>query len=309
MIPYVHRFCSIAKFDDKVVLYSACLKIPIHRYVLMHFIDDGKWPLSLASSRPPWKRIHTHVITIGFNSISGIRYYATKCASYSPPQSQSMPQLTHVTSSGAAHMVPISSKPITSRTAVAVCSIYFSDLTALSLIRSNQLKKGDVLGVARIAGIMAAKKTTDLIPLCHPIGITHVSVELDIIDAHSEDDGQGKQRHSVPWQGTGQGDAYVFHTRVSPTSRASRKASEEETERMLGRIDITATVSCDGKTGVEMEALLAASTSALTVYDMCKAVDRGMRIEGLRVVRKEGGKSGLWVEGVKEDDHKRHAEE
>lgn len=114
------------------------------------------------------------------------------------------------------------------------------------------MKKGDVLGVARVAGIMAAKRTADLIPLCHPISLSHVSVDLDIVDA----------------EGSG--------------------------GRSSSRIEIKATVTCDGKTGVEMEALTAASTAALTVYDMCKAVDKGMAVEGLRVVLKDGGKSGRW---------------
>lgn len=171
------------------------------------------------------------------------------------------PKLTHVSSSGSAHMVSISDKKPTSRTAKAVCSVRFSSATPATLIRENALKKGDVLGVARIAGIMAAKRTSDLIPLCHPIAITKVAVELVVVDP----------THQTPGSS-------------SPASS--------------GRVDIEATVSCDGKTGVEMEALTAASTSALTVYDMCKAVDKGMVIEGLKVVLKEGGKSGRWVEGV-----------
>lgn len=151
-------------------------------------------------------------------------------------------------------MVSIAHKQATQRTARAVCSVHFSNPTALRLVREHGHKKGDVLGVARIAGIMAAKKTPDLIPLCHPIMLSHVSVDLEV-----QEDNTG------------------------------------------GTVDIAATVSCDGKTGVEMEALTAASAAALTVYDMCKAVDKGMRIEGLRVVLKEGGKSGRWVEGMKTD--------
>lgn len=140
-------------------------------------------------------------------------------------------------------MVSIAGKDVTSRVATAKCRVTFSSDTAPSLIRDNQMKKGDVLGVARIAGIMAAKRTPDLIPLCHPIPISKVSVDLDLDD----------------------------------------KA-----------VEITATVACDGKTGVEMEALTAASTAALTVYDMCKAVDKGMVVDGLRVTLKDGGKSGRW---------------
>jgi cyclic pyranopterin phosphate synthase len=142
-------------------------------------------------------------------------------------------------------MVSISDKTVTCRIATAACTVRFSNKTAVSLIRDNQMKKGDVLGVARVAGIMAAKRTPDLIPLCHPIAISHVTVDIE------------------PGQG---GDT----------------------------VEIRATVTCDGKTGVEMEAMTAASTAALTVYDMCKAVDKGMVIGGLRVVLKDGGKSGRW---------------
>jgi cyclic pyranopterin phosphate synthase len=113
---------------------------------------------------------------------------------------------------------------------------------------------------------MAAKRTPELIPLCHPIAITHVEVALDLIppaEGERDEEDEGKASGNVN-----------------------------------GAIEIRATVACDGKTGVEMEALTAASVAALTVYDMCKAVDKGMRVEGLRVVRKEGGKSGAWVEGV-----------
>ncbi|KAK4639282.1 hypothetical protein QC761_706880 [Podospora bellae-mahoneyi] len=166
------------------------------------------------------------------------------------------PKLTHVTSSGEAHMVSISDKTTTKRVATAKCTVYFSDPAVLKLIKENQMKKGDVLGVARIAGIMAAKRTPDLVPLCHPIALTHAEVELAPVEANIEDETNGQNKG--------------------------------------GAIEITATVSCDGKTGVEMEALTAASTAALTVYDMCKAVDKAMVIEGLRVVLKEGGKSGRW---------------
>ncbi|KKY32882.1 putative molybdenum cofactor biosynthesis protein 1 b [Diaporthe ampelina] len=168
------------------------------------------------------------------------------------------PTLTHLSPAGAAHMVSIAHKEPTTRTARAVCAVHFSRPVALRLIRENGHKKGDVLGVARVAGIMAAKRTPDLIPLCHPVMISHVSVDLEPRDAP---------------KGGGDGGG--------------------------GVLDVSATVTCDGKTGVEMEALTAASAAALTVYDMCKAVDKGMRVEGLRVVLKEGGKSGRWVEGMR----------
>lgn len=159
-------------------------------------------------------------------------------------------------------MVDVAHKQVTSRAASAACTIYFSNDTAPRLIRENNIKKGDVLGTARIAGIMAAKRTADLIPLCHPLMLSHISVDLAPVfgfDAPQDVD-------------AGVGDD------------ATRK----------NRIDITARVCCDGKTGVEMEALTAASVTALTVYDMCKAVDKGMHIEALRLIAKVGGKSGNW---------------
>jgi cyclic pyranopterin monophosphate synthase len=149
---------------------------------------------------------------------------------------------THFDHSGNAIMVDVSAKPVTDRTATARARIVMAAET-LAMIEAGTAKKGDVLGVARIAGIMAAKRTSDLIPLCHPLPISAVMVEL------------------------------------TP-------------DRAASAVDIAATVRTTGQTGVEMEALTAASVAALTVYDMCKSTDRGMRIEGLRVVHKAGGKSG-----------------
>lgn len=152
---------------------------------------------------------------------------------------------------------------------------------------------------------MASKKTPELVPLCHPVMVTFVGVEIDVVDGSklrtkSAIDTE-KESISLPWAGTGQGDRYTKEWNSEKSIPASGIAQKVASEReQNGRIDITATVSCDGKTGVEMEALTAASVAALTVYDMCKAVDKGMRIEGLRVVRKEGGKSGVWVEGERE---------
>ncbi|KAK3495104.1 molybdenum cofactor biosynthesis protein 1 B [Neurospora hispaniola] len=188
-------------------------------------------------------------------------------------QPQLKPRLTHLTPTGEAHMVSITTKTPSSRTAVARCTVHFSNPTAYPLVVTNSLKKGDVLGVARIAGIMAAKRTPDIIPLCHPIQLTHAEVEL------------------VPVAPVAPVDDSVAG------SEDSERGSESAKGQGYGYIDIRATVSCYGKTGVEMEAMTAASAAALTVYDMCKAVDKGMRVEGLRVVMKEGGKSGKWVEG------------
>ena len=153
-----------------------------------------------------------------------------------------MTTLTHFDAEGRAVMVDVSAKPVTLRQATARCRVVMQPET-LAVIRAGTAKKGDVLGTARLAGIMAAKRTSDLIPLCHPLPIDAVQVAL-------EADGTG--------------------------------------------VDITATVRTTGRTGVEMEALTAASVAALTVYDMCKAIDRGMRVDNLRVVFKEGGASGTY---------------
>ena len=153
-----------------------------------------------------------------------------------------MSQLTHLDQAGNAHMVDVSEKLVTSRSATARARVEMLAET-LALILDGKAKKGDVLATARIAGIMAAKKTSELIPLCHPLMISKVSVE--------------------------------FAPDVASSS-----------------IEVAATVKVEGKTGVEMEALTACSIACLTLYDMCKAVDRGMKITDLRLVEKSGGKSG-----------------
>ncbi len=153
-----------------------------------------------------------------------------------------MTGLTHLDADGAAIMVDIAGKAETERRATAACLVAMRPET-LTLIASGEVPKGDVLAAARIAGIMAAKRTSDLIPLCHPLALSSVSVALDAV-----------------------ADGIVVRAEVATT----------------------------GRTGVEMEALTAASVAALTIYDMCKAVDRAMRIENLRVVEKSGGRSGAF---------------
>ncbi|WP_054007916.1 cyclic pyranopterin monophosphate synthase MoaC [Cypionkella psychrotolerans] len=152
--------------------------------------------------------------------------------------------LTHFDDQGRAHMVDVSDKPVTARIAVARGAVKMSAET-LALITEGRAKKGDVLGVARLAGIMAAKKTADLIPLCHPLPITKVSLDL--------------------------------------TPDAS-----------LPGIVVEATVKTGGQTGVEMEALTAVSIACLTIYDMVKAVEKSMSIEGVHLILKDGGKSGRY---------------
>ena len=151
---------------------------------------------------------------------------------------------THFDARGQAAMVDVGAKPVSDRTATARARVAMLPATA-ALIRSGGAKKGDVLGVARIAGIMAAKRTSELIPLCHPLPISSVSLDLTVAE-----------------------DA----------------------------VEIAACVRTTGQTGVEMEALTAASVAALTIYDMCKSVDRGMRIEAVRLTHKAGGKSGEFVQ-------------
>jgi len=153
-------------------------------------------------------------------------------------------QLTHFNTAGEAHMVDVGGKGRTHRRATAEGRIRMQTDT-LALIRQGGHKKGDVLGIARIAGIMASKRTADLVPLCHPLPITRVTVDLTAI----------------------------------PEQNA---------------VHCAATVETRGQTGVEMEALTAVQIALLTIYDMCKAVDRGMTMDGIRLMEKSGGKSGLW---------------
>ena len=154
-------------------------------------------------------------------------------------------KLTHFDERGAARMVDVGAKAQTHRVAVAGGSIRMLPAT-FELVRSGSAKKGDVLGVARVAAIQAAKRTSELIPLCHPVPLTSVAVEFVLDEAHA-------------------------------------------------RVDCRATVECTARTGVEMEALTAVQVALLTIYDMCKAVDRGMIMEGIRLLEKRGGKSGDYI--------------
>jgi cyclic pyranopterin phosphate synthase len=157
-------------------------------------------------------------------------------------------KLSHVDERGAARMVDVAAKEVTHRRAVATAFVRMLPET-LAMIVEGRTPKGDVVAVARVAGITAAKKTSDLIPLCHPLPLTHASVDF-------EPEGDGMR--------------------------------------------ITAVAETDGKTGVEMEALTAAGIAALTLYDMCKAVDRGMVVTDVKLLSKEGGRSGTWTRGKDE---------
>ena len=163
-----------------------------------------------------------------------------------------MPKLTHFDETGSAHMVDVSSKKVTEREATAVGLIKINSV-AMNLVKEGTSKKGDVLGVARLAGIMGAKNTSGLIPLCHPITISKVTIGFEV-DSDS------------------------------------------------GQIVIKATVKSIGITGVEMEALTAVSVSALTIYDMLKSADKSMRISGIKLIYKTGGKSGTYQRYSKKND-------
>jgi len=154
-------------------------------------------------------------------------------------------KLTHFDERGAAHMVDVAAKPETHRVAVATGSIHMRPET-LALVTSGTAKKGDVLGVARIAAIQGAKRTAELVPLCHPVPLTSVAIEFSVDEPGA-------------------------------------------------RIECRATVECTARTGVEMEALTAVQVALLTIYDMCKAVDRGMTMDGIRLLEKRGGKSGTYI--------------
>ncbi len=160
-------------------------------------------------------------------------------------------ELTHLDESGAARMVDVGSKQETRRIAVAAGRVLMRPET-MALIATGQAPKGDTLAVARVAGIMAAKQTSALIPLCHNLLLTHVKVDFQLQEAESEPE--------------------------APTV-----------------VDIRAEVHTTGKTGAEMEALTAVSVAALTIYDMCKAADKGMQITDIRLLRKSGGKGGDWA--------------
>ena len=167
-----------------------------------------------------------------------------------------MAELTHINEQGRAKMVDVSEKADTKRIGVASGRICMQPET-FALITDGKIKKGDVLAVAQVAGVMAAKKTWEIIPMCHPLNITKAKVECTPVLEGEREDGR------------------------------------------VG-IHVTTTTGVTGKTGIEMEALTAASVACLTVYDMCKAVDRGMEISEIRLLKKDGGKTGLWLRGESE---------
>ncbi|KAJ5784806.1 uncharacterized protein N7503_010018 [Penicillium pulvis] len=233
----------------------------------MILIDSKKYPWPFSSSRAT-SRVPLHLLSS--SGLSQARLYHTgrpstqteeaKPQKETKPTPRSLPnisdsELPHLTPSQTVHMTQITEKPETKRLATAACTVSFSNQKPWQILRKGEgTHKGDVYSVARIAGIMAAKRTPDIVPLCHPgIGITGVEVSVELVAPEAHD----TQDH--------------------------------------GAMQIVATVSCFGRTGVEMEAMTATMGAALTVYDMLKAVDKGMIIGAVRLIEKQGGKSGHWI--------------
>ncbi|OJD30149.1 molybdopterin cofactor biosynthetic protein [Diplodia corticola] len=277
----------------------------------------------------PWKSIPTHLLGASSPSM-GMRYYSSYFRWVSPKkyeeenddpsnnnsnaQKQQQPdasaRLTHVNQKGTAHMVSVANKVVTRRTAFAVSSVRFSKAGPLDLIRHNAAQKGDVLGTARIAGIMAAKHTATIIPLCHNINIAHAEVEAGLIDPPPPSSSSPSSSSSADAARAGAGantnaaaDRPHHHPLLVSSSHLSSGDPrlppadvDAAAQYPFGGVLLTARLETQGQTGVEMEALHAASAAALTVFDMCKAVDRGMAVVNSRVVLKAGGKSGDWVD-------------
>ncbi|KAL2853375.1 hypothetical protein BJY01DRAFT_74595 [Aspergillus pseudoustus] len=222
----------------------------------------------------PWTDIPTYILNPGAAS-NQVRFYSRERSSTLEPEQPSKsteptslptasdPDLPHLNRSQNVHMTLIAEKAITKRLATSTCMVYFSNSRPWEILREGRgTRKGDVFSIARIAGITAAKKTPDIVPLCHPgLGLTGVEVDVKLVDPSKEEGNEG------------QGVSTIKH----------------------GGMRVTASVSCLGRTGVEMEAMTATMGAALTVYDMLKAVDKGMIIGDVKLLEKIGGKSGHWV--------------
>ncbi|KAL3467536.1 hypothetical protein BJX64DRAFT_273915 [Aspergillus heterothallicus] len=240
--------------------------------------------LSVASKGRPWTTVPTYMLNTSASS-SQVRFYhrersniaeAEKPSKSSNAESTSLPtasdpDLPHLNRSQNVHMTLIDEKPVTKRLATSTCMVYFSNRRPWEILREGRgTRKGDVFSIARIAGITAAKKTPDIVPLCHPgLGLTGVEVDVKLVDPTKEEKVEEKDPSAIKH----------------------------------GAMQVTVSVSCLGRTGVEMEAMTATMGAALTVYDMLKAVDKGMIIGGVKLLEKIGGKSGHWVreEQVKDE--------
>ncbi|KAJ0425829.1 hypothetical protein BJY00DRAFT_298412 [Aspergillus carlsbadensis] len=235
----------------------------------------------LATKGRSWTNIPTYMLNTGAPSTQ-VRFYRRERSNTSEPSkptstnaeptslpTTSDPDLPHLNRSQNVHMTLIDEKPVTKRLATSTCMVYFSNRRPWEILREGRgTRKGDVFSIARIAGITAAKKTPDIVPLCHPgLGLTGVEVDVKLVDPPPTEEGgeESKDKSS----------ASVKH----------------------GGMRVTVSVSCLGRTGVEMEAMTATMGAALTVYDMLKAVDKGMVIGDVKLLEKIGGKSGHWVRG------------
>lgn len=239
--------------------------------VLRHYQN----PLENSPRKNPWSKMPTYMLALGTPGAAQARlYHGGRSAGPSNPTNHQKDQedfeaalptasdtdLPHLTPSQNVHMTQINEKPIIHRQATARGLVYFSNNRPWELLREGQgTHKGDVFSVARIAGIMGAKRTPDVVPLCHPgIGITGVEVDVKLLEP------------------------------------VDRNMTKDGGTMRYGAMRVTATVRCQGRTGVEMEAMTATMGAALTVYDMLKAVDKGMTIGGVQLWEKKGGKSGHW---------------
>ncbi|KAK5945116.1 hypothetical protein PMZ80_002320 [Knufia obscura] len=244
------------------------LKAPPHPAIPLHILPPNTL-LNQQTRVYSTSRVHrTH------SPFRSIRHYSQPTKQHNtnpnPTSTTTTPNtLTHLTPTGAAHMVDISHKTPTTRLATAVSTLLFSHPQTYTTLTSQSNAKGDAIAVSRIAAIQAAKKTSDLIPLAHPsLNITAITVDI------------------TPFSGAEQSIS-------SSTTRNGEEVSMLDSK--YGGVTVRASVKCQGKTGVEMEAITAATMGCVTLYDMLKAVDKGMVISGARVVEKRGGKSGDWV--------------
>ena len=232
-----------------------------------------------------------------FSSPLSIRSYTTNTSSSSQDNIQPKypaNQLTHTDSkTHQLSMVNVSNKPFTSRYAKARCQVIFKSESAFKMVIENTLKKGDVLSVSKIAGIMAGKQTGQLIPLCHPLMLDHIDVECEIIDE--------RQGHHHDYHDYHDNNKDKNEDKNEEKNKKEDDISNESNGKMKNksmRIQITTTTRCYGPTGVEMEALVAAGMAGMCVIDMVKGMDRNVTIEGLRVIEKGGGRSGDWKSSI-----------
>ena len=263
------------------------------RNIPLHFYDSTKSPLN-----------RNYTVSADSHSISSGSSRSLRCFSTSSRRSQRNPvsaefpdeRLPHLTQQSAVHQISVSNKPVTFRRALAIGHVVFSNPKPLTLIREHSLKKGDVLAVARVAGIMAVKKTGDIIPLAHGgVGVEGCEVEVEVVGSQESNmNGQGVHDTGIDSKPGSVSAKAITDSKIKRAKRLSTGIGSH------GGIRIAVSVSTTAKTGIEMEALTGVVGAGLTIIDMCKAVDRHLELEGVTVVGKSGGKSGSW--GVYSED-------